>query len=375
MRAIATVKRIPLFSVCLVVACTVQLAAEDSALHPTQVNRPSLFDISPPLRTLAALPSHQRYNFHGEADRWSSPFAAHPREPRIADAVEQRTPGGSSNISMGLNLLGLGFGFPGYTDQVDPSDSNLAVGDTQVVEWVNYSYEVFDKKTGGLILGPIEGNQLWSGFSGSACATYNDGDIIVLWDKMAHRWLMSQLEIHTSPWHICLAVSSGPDATGSYYRYQYNVTTALPDYPKWGVWPNGYYQTANGNAEKAQIAAYNRAKILVGDPSAEQIFWQLTTADLGILPADLDSPTPPPANQDEFLIGGLGKVDNYLSLYSVHPDFENPQNSILTGANNSQLIQVAAFNPACNGVYEPPPDGACVPQPAQRTCWTCWAIA
>ncbi len=39
----------------------------------------------------------------------------------------------------------------------------------------------------------------------------------------------------------------------------------------------------------AVACAYNNVKMLAGDPSAEQICFQLTAQDFSLLPADIDS--------------------------------------------------------------------------------------
>ena len=63
-----------------------------------------------------------------------------------------------------------------------PPDTNAAVGDTQVVEWVNVEYSVYNKSTGALEAGPFNGNLLWQALGGD-CYNENDGDIIAQWDK------------------------------------------------------------------------------------------------------------------------------------------------------------------------------------------------
>src|SRR5207248_9838044 len=93
--------------------------------------------------------------------------------------------------SLGVNVLGVGVGFPNYFVPDAPTDVNLAVGDTQVVQWVNVSFAVFDKATGRALTGPIDGNALWSGFSGR-CDSHTDGHIIAHGDKPAHRWVPTQ---------------------------------------------------------------------------------------------------------------------------------------------------------------------------------------
>jgi hypothetical protein len=57
------------------------------------------------------------------------------------------------------------------------------------------------------------------------------------------------------------------------------------------------------NTVGAYVCAYNTAKLILGDATAEQICFQLTPNDYSLLPADVDSPVPPPANQDEFFRG------------------------------------------------------------------------
>ena len=56
--------------------------------------------------------------------------------------MEQSSPGGPASVTIGLNLLGLD---NAQACGCEPPDTNAAVGDTQVVEWVNVAYEVFNK--------------------------------------------------------------------------------------------------------------------------------------------------------------------------------------------------------------------------------------
>lgn len=167
------------------------------------------------------------------------------------------------------------------------------------------------------------------------------------------------------PYYSCVAVSTSSDALGTYYLYQFPQGTPLPDSPKWSVWSNGYFQSqgeySNSGFIGPELCAYNSAKLVGGDESAEQICFVLSPADGLPLPADIDSSVAPPADQDEFFMSLWDSA--HLSLYSLHPDYQNPQNSTVTGNNGSQLITVAAFTPACNGAF----GGDCVPQKATST--------
>ena len=338
--------------------CGLPVAAQDT-LSPSSVRRAIYFDVSPPLRELAKLPARPHYGFR-EADQLHSYPVPAEKMGQIVDTVEQSTPGGRLDASVGLNLLGVGNGFPNYSVPDAPPDTNAAVGDTQVVEWVNVSYAVFDKTTGAIDLGPVEGNQLWAGFGGY-CQASNDGDIIAQWDHAAHRWVLHQNVIYSNPATACFAISTTPDATGTYYRFAFPLNNqhgdTFPDYPKLGTWTNSYVQTQNNFGQggtNSNPCVYDRIKMLAGDASAGQVCFQLT-ADHSLLPADIDSPTPPPTGQDVFLIGTLGNPDNaHIALYSIHIDWSNPNGASITGNNHSQLIAVPAYNVI--------PQGPAVPQ-------------
>ncbi|MGH7489591.1 MAG: hypothetical protein ACREMY_28920, partial [bacterium] len=242
----------------------------------------------------------------------------------------------------------------------------MAVGDTQIVQWVNVSFTVC-QKTSPFTCGPaILGSTLWAGLPGSpSCKTHNNGDPIAQWDVKAHRWLLTQ-NVFASPYAVCVAISTTSDANGTYFLYQFPVPgNGFPDYPKWGVWPTDYGQAVNnfgpGGATflGPQVCVYNRKKMLAGDQTAEQICHQYSNTEDSLLPADQDGANPP-AGQDHFFIGSVGDVDNaHLSLYSAHINNLNDwsQGATFTGDGNSQLISIASFNPAC-GTY----GGACVPQ-------------
>lgn len=285
------------------------------------------------------------------------------------DPVEQSSISSPSvNYSIGANFLGVGNGFPNYSVPDAPPDTNMAVGDTQIVQWVNVSYTVCSK-TAPFTCGPaINGNTLWvNGLPGSLCATGVQSDPIAQWDVKAHRWLLFQ-NVFTSPYAVCVAISTSSDANGSYFVYQFGVPgNGFPDYPKWGVWPVDYGQTNNDFGPGGsgfigpQICVYNRTKLLVGNNTAEQICHLYSAQEDGLFPADQDSTIDPPTGQDHLFIGSLGDVDNsHLSLYSVHINNVNDwsQGASFSGQNNSQLIAVAPYTGACSGNF----GGACVPQ-------------
>jgi len=337
-----------------------KLPVHPSVLTNPEVNYALQSDISPPLRDMAAALSPQ------------TPQALPVRHPKLQQLTVQQSQQPSAdgamqtsvlplvNASVNLNLLGLGNGFPNYTVPDAPSDVNLAVGDTQVLQWVNVSYAVFDKMSGAIVLGATLGNAFWSGFGG-LCQSDNSGDPIAQWDKIAHRWVVAQ-NTFQGGYQTCVAVSTTPDATGTYYRFAF-PQNGFPDYPKWGIMPDAYYQSQNNFGPSGasyvgvHACAYERAKLLVGDSTAKQICFQTGTFDDSMLPGDLDSAgTLPPSGQAEVFLGSIDNGTPNIYEYLFHVDFTTPSNSTFTGTGGTMPVPgVASFSLACNG-------GTCIPQ-------------
>lgn len=365
------------FVVCLLICglpllTTLQATAQEEPSLPLvltnpEVNYPIQFDISPPLSEMAVEVSPQQGVHQALPVRHPKlqllQQLAEQGQGRLADDALQTSVGPLVNTTIGLNLLGVGNGFPNYRVPDAPSDVNLAVGDTQVLQWVNVSYAVFDKTTGAIIAGPIAGNAFWSGFGG-LCQTDNSGDPIAQWDKVAHRWVVAQ-NTFQGGYVTCVAVSQTSDATGAYYRFAF-AQPGFPDYPKWGIMPDAYYQSQNnfGSSGSAFVGAYacayERAKMLVGDSTAKQICFQTGTFDDSLLPADLDSAgTLPPAGQPEVYLGSIDNGTPNVYEYLFHADFTTPSNSTFTGLGGTMPVSgVTSFSLLCGGF------AACVAQPS-----------
>ncbi|MCC6857945.1 MAG: fibronectin type III domain-containing protein, partial [Bryobacterales bacterium] len=264
-------------------------------------------------------------------------------DPAAPDPGLQDSTGGPAAAAADRNWEGLGKGFPGYTVYYAPPDTTMAVGPNHVVQWVNVDYVVFDK-SGNTLGGPYAGNQLWQGFGG-ACETTNDGDPIVLYDKLADRWVLTQFAI-SGGYHQCVAVSTTPDPLGSYARYDYLVSsTDLNDYPKFSVWPDGYYATYNMFRRGilfsgARACAYERDQMLMGQ-AARSVCFQLSTSYSGLLPSDLDGSTPPPAGSPNYFLN-IGS--NALRLWKFAVNWANPSASTFSGP---ATIPVNAFAQPC----------------------------
>ena len=357
-----------MFAVGVLLLCILPLAAQEIS-----VNHAVASGQTAPLRELMQQPQPLQYGFHE-----ANPVRRIAKRDfgKSVDPVEQSSTGApSTNYSIIANFLGVGNGFPGYTVPDAPPDTNMAVGDTQVLQWVNVSYTICSK-TSPYTCGPaILGNTLWhNGIPGTLCANSNAGDILADFDRKADRWFLSQ-NVFSSPYAVCVAVSDTNDATGTYHVWQFSVPgSGFPDYPKFGIWPtsgvnNGYYQAWNNfgpggsGFQGPKICAYDRAAILAHATSPTQICFQLSSSEDSLLPGDLDSILGVPNTsagtpQDEFYIGSVGDVDNsHLSLYQFHADFTTPANSFVLCSPNTILQAVPTYNGSCSGGF----GGDCVP--------------
>jgi hypothetical protein len=285
------------------------------------------------------------------------------------DGALQSSPGPAHTTELGPNFPGLGSDFSGpqgpFQIPSAPPDTTGAVGRTQFVQWVNTSFAVFDKTTGRPLVGPVEGKVLWRGLGGTTpvpCEVNNDGDPIVSYDKKANRWVLSQFSVSGGTFAQCIAVSETSDALGRYFRYEYELP-AFNDYPKMGVWRDGYYISYNmfDAISGARACAYDRQKMLVGNLTAVQQCFQLSSSFFGLLPSDLDGKRLPPVGSPNYFLG-IGLAPGTLALWRFHADFATPANSTFGVGPTHQpnaVIPVARFNLACSGT-----GATCIPQPA-----------
>jgi hypothetical protein len=279
----------------------------------------------------------------------------------------------SAPTPTGVSFEGVGAGIPGFIPSLIPPDTNGRVGATQYVQWNNASFAIWDK-SGRLLYGPVAGNTLFQSLGG-ACATHNDGDPVVAYDILSGRWILSQFVVGASPdfSHQCVAVSATGDALGSYYLYDFVTDSAnFVDYPKIGVWPDGYYMTghvfnAAGTAYLAgRIFVFERDKMLKGEP-ARQLQKDLKKyagkSQYGFLPSDLDSLTPPPTGAAAFVIGPDPVTTQNLDSTRVAVTWGNTPTITLTETRISATWSL----PPCVGDPSNVQDFNCVPQPSPAT--------
>ncbi|HUS11297.1 MAG TPA: Calx-beta domain-containing protein [Pyrinomonadaceae bacterium] len=263
--------------------------------------------------------------------------------------------------------------------RVAPSDQNIDVGRDDVVQTVNDAMRIWDKngvpKTSAKLI-----SSLFSNLKGP-CSFLDRGDPVVLYDRMADRWFVTQFAFfgagQAPPFHQCVAVSQNGDPQGVYYTYDFVTPGAeFPDYGKFGVWPDGYYMTVNQFTEPGDnfngvgMYALDRKKMLVGDPTASFIYFNRNGTDFpefynSTLPSDqdgLEAPPPGAPNVFAYLISDEFEIPPYnkdaLRLFDFHADFVNPGNSTFIERPESPVL-VAPFDPRSSpgrsDIKQPPP--------------------
>ncbi len=279
--------------------------------------------------------------------------------PRTSDRVAQR--------QFGRSQPGEQFQFEGGSAEDDgnvngyrvvPPDTEGDVGLNHYVQYINNIATIYDK-AGNVVLGPFAGNAFWAGLGGP-CEFQNDGDPLVRYDRMADRWVFSQFALPNypdGPFYQCFAVSTTGDPTGDYYQYEFKTSDDFfTDYGKLGVWPDAYYMSFNmfgpNNAFQGGAYAFDRSAMLAGSPAGMIAFD--TGAEGGVLPSDLDGPTPPPAGAPNYFMT-YEVAPARLLEWQFHVDWVTPENSTFTGPVE---IAVADFPyPVCGATR-----GQCVPQ-------------
>ena len=180
------------------------------------------------------------------------------------------------------------------------------------------------------------------------------GDPIVIYDNIADRFLIT--EFYSNGFYV--GVSKGPNpVTSGWWVYTF-PTSSFPDYPKFSLWSDGYYITANkdqGSAGSSQVVfALERDKMLVGNTTALMIGFPLT----GIVTSGFYSPLafnvngsnlPPAGNvpivymQDD---SWSGVSTDHLKLWSVNVNWTTPANSTIS---SPQIINTQPFDGLFDG--------------------------
>lgn len=227
-----------------------------------------------------------------------------------------------------------------------PPDPSGAAGPNHYVQMVNSVYRIFDKNGTALTAPAALGTLLGGG---------NAGDPIVMYDKFADRWFLSQFSHQNE---LIVAVSKSPDPTGAYFLYTFQLSS-FPDYPKYSIWSDGYYITANKSGNNAFVM--ERDKMIAGDPNAQIISFTIpslsTPGFFSVLPATASSTLPAVGTpnylfyfQDDAWAGGTDK----LKIWEVNVDWTTTSNSSISAPQSLGVSPFdSEFSPFWNDITQP----------------------
>lgn len=233
--------------------------------------------------------------------------------------------------------------FDANTANYTPSDPTGAIGPNHFIGGWNVGFRIFDKS----------GNPLTPTASLSTLFPGNNlGDPIVLYDKEADRFIITEFD--SSPNGFNVAISKGPDPVNDgWWVYTTGFTTgSFPDYPKFSIWSDGYYVTAN-------ISSANKTYVLERDKMLDGLtakFVALPLPQIGT--SGFYSPQafnvtnddlPPPGNgyivylQDD----AWSSVSfDHLKIWTINVDWVNTANSTIS---TPQLVSTTPFTSVFDG--------------------------
>lgn len=240
----------------------------------------------------------------------------------------QTEPGGIRSLPILQNFIGASQNESGFL----PPDPTGAAGPNHYVHSVNSLVKIFDK-SGNLQVGPVN----LSTFLGIGS---NNGDPIVLYDQLADRWVVSEFGNLGSNLGLAIGVSETNDPAGAYNVWQY-AFSGLPDYPKYGVWHDGYYGTVNLAGSITQGFVMEREEMLNGGTSPQIIIFNFpdivnnpntvkSAEPANLLGTEINPNTPGYFTylQDDDWTPAI--AFDHLKVWEVIPDWDNTANSTIS---------------------------------------------
>ena len=236
-----------------------------------------------------------------------------------------------------------------------PYDPSGAAGPNHYVQAVNATtYKIFNKTTGAN-LGTGSVGSLWSP------ATGNLGDPIVMYDRFADRWFISQFGENTAGtiFYIYIAVSTTANPTGSYYTYTY-TSPQFPDYLKFSIWRDGYYMTSN---QAQKVFAFERSVMLTGGTARSVYKTFAPPQGSGFfvpMPGDADGTSLPTTGGCPIFSyednGWGGTFADQINIYEANVTWGTTPALLIPVAGGSPLNTVAfdaSYNASWNDITQP----------------------
>lgn len=211
--------------------------------------------------------------------------------------------------------------FDAAASSSQPTDPALAVGPNHVVVVFNTGFRIFDK-AGNPLTGQLAPTNI---FGTNGCC-----DLTASYDHIADRWVLSLLGEGA---FVAVSKTNNP-LTTEWNVYSY---AAVRDYQKLSVWSDGYYMTDNTTGAN-KIYAFERSKMLAGDPAAKILAFPLP----GIVTSGFYSPqfltlsdtnAPAPGNVPVIYMqdnAWSGVTNDHLKIWNLNVDWNTTANSTIS---------------------------------------------
>ncbi|MEZ5083385.1 MAG: hypothetical protein R2750_08050 [Bacteroidales bacterium] len=337
----------------------IQLISQERKYSPSKIEYPVYFHKTLPLREMKIIipptdtSSHVETIHHFDNNPWIVNYSN--LKNLSIDLALQYTQGTEKSGTIIENFKGM--------DNIQykiPPDTDGDVGTNHYIQMINMSFAIFNKK-GTIVYGPASNLSIWQEAPAPWSNTSN-GDPIVLFDEVAHRWMISELSFPNhpyGPYYMKIAISATEDPTDSWYLYGYEYEYFC-DYPKLGIWHDGYYLTNNNNFwdgsqwdfHAVGVSVFERDSMLIGSPEARRIFFDFypNTIPWSVLPTDFDG-TPPSSITPAYLACYKEGTSDWIFIYKVVTNWQDIYSSSMFLMNS--LLPSPFTGNIPNGITQP----------------------
>jgi hypothetical protein len=270
-------------------------------------------------------------------------------------------------------------------------DPNGAVGTKQFMEWVNPYFQAWDKQSWAPVWSAPQAGSSPFTANGNANCSQISGDGVVIFDRLASRWVIAAHNSGSTNYYYCVAISNTDDLTSStlaWFTYAIPLNkilgfntqgvTYFPDWPKIATWADAYYVAMDleDPSNKFQevgvlVCALDRTNMLIGGtPNTPQCFNAPSTISGAMVlahsfqPADVEGTTAPPAGAPEYFASianpvndGVTTTSTSFNLYQFHVNWTTPSLSTFT----QSTVSAATYTPGCY-LATAPVNTICVPE-------------
>jgi uncharacterized repeat protein (TIGR01451 family) len=215
-----------------------------------------------------------------------------------------------------------------------PPDTNGDVGPNHYIQAVNTAYAIYSKT--GVLMASFTEDSLFGPSSANPCKGSSQGDPVVIYDPFADRWILTHFAFDVDsqgnsipPFYECVAVSkTGDPVAGGWWLYPFRFDTGgtgppvstLGDYPKFGIWPDCLYMSANGYSQPSDTfngsayASFSRSDL----ESGAAVHWSLgflagSSAPFTMIPSNFSGPPAgaPAAGTPNYFVSEAGNSLTY----------------------------------------------------------------